>query len=136
MEDPVVLLERNLYGHPLAGLLWERQLEKALLEHGWEKVPHWKCFFVNREKDFSCQCMWTRRECQTRKEIVDKYRNMFVSTISAGAKEKLLYSEKLGANISSWSYDMEGLAKKCVERYCELAHRNNSTVIQSRNSML
>ena len=25
MEVPVVLLERNLYGHPLAGLLWERQ---------------------------------------------------------------------------------------------------------------
>ena len=28
MEDPVVPLERNLYGHPLAGLLWERQFEK------------------------------------------------------------------------------------------------------------
>ena len=26
MEEPVVLLGRNLYGHPLAGLLWERQL--------------------------------------------------------------------------------------------------------------
>ena len=38
MEDPVVLLERNLYGHPLAGLLWERQFEKILLKHGWEKV--------------------------------------------------------------------------------------------------
>ena len=25
MEHPVVLLERSLYGHPLAGLLWERQ---------------------------------------------------------------------------------------------------------------
>ena len=37
MEDPVVPLERNLYGHPLAGLLWERQFEKGLLEHGWEK---------------------------------------------------------------------------------------------------
>ena len=24
VEDPVVPLERNLYGHPLAGLLWER----------------------------------------------------------------------------------------------------------------
>ena len=24
--------------------------------------------------------------------------------------------------ISSWSYDMEGHAKKCVERYCELAN--------------
>ena len=36
VEGPVVLLERNLYGHPLAGLLWERQCEKVLLEHGWE----------------------------------------------------------------------------------------------------
>ena len=25
--------------------------------------------------------------------------------------------------ISSWSYDMEGLAKKCAERYCELANK-------------
>ena len=37
MEDPVVPLERNLYGHPLAGLLWERQFENILLKHGWEK---------------------------------------------------------------------------------------------------
>ena len=37
MEDPVVLLERNLYGHPSAGLLGEKQFEKVLLEHGWEK---------------------------------------------------------------------------------------------------
>ena len=31
----------------------------------------------------------------------------------------------LAANlhISSWSYDMEGHAKKCVERYCELANK-------------
>ena len=26
MEDPVVPLERNLYGHPLAGLLWEKAI--------------------------------------------------------------------------------------------------------------
>ena len=38
IEDPVVPLERNLYGHPLAGLSWERQFEKILLQHGWEKV--------------------------------------------------------------------------------------------------
>ena len=37
IEDPVVLLERNSYGHPLAGLLWERQFEGVLLELGWEK---------------------------------------------------------------------------------------------------
>ena len=58
MEDPVVPLEQNLYGHPLAGLLWERQLQKVQLEHGWEKAPNWECLFVNREKDYSCLCMW------------------------------------------------------------------------------
>ena len=50
MEDPVVPLEQNLYGHPLAGLLWERQIEKVLLKYGWEKVSNWECLFVNREK--------------------------------------------------------------------------------------
>ena len=37
MEDPVVPLERNLYGHPLEGQSWERQFEKILLQHGREK---------------------------------------------------------------------------------------------------
>ena len=50
MEDPVVLLERNLDGHPLAGLLWERQYEKILLKYGWEKVSDWECLFVHRDK--------------------------------------------------------------------------------------
>ena len=48
-EDPVVLLERNLYGHPLAGLLWERQFVKILLKYGWEKVSNLECLFVHRE---------------------------------------------------------------------------------------
>ena len=46
---------------------------------------------------------------------------MFESRISAGSTEKLPCSENL--SISSWSYDMEGHAKKCVERFCELANR-------------
>ena len=29
MEDPVVPIERNLYGHPLVGLLWENNLGKS-----------------------------------------------------------------------------------------------------------
>ena len=65
----------------------------------------------------------TQRECETSKVIVDNCRNMFVSRISAGANEKLLCAGKLDADISSWSYDMEGQARKCVERYCELANK-------------
>ena len=33
--------------------LWERQFEKILLKHGWEKIPNWECLFVHREKDYS-----------------------------------------------------------------------------------
>ena len=50
MEGPVVPLERNLYGHPLAGLLWEKQFEKILLKCGWEKVSNWECLYGHREK--------------------------------------------------------------------------------------
>ena len=32
IDDPVVLLESNQRGHPLAGLLWERKLEETLLQ--------------------------------------------------------------------------------------------------------
>ena len=57
------------------------------------------------------------------RNIVDYIRNLFESKISAGAIEKLPVAEKSDAHISSWSYDMEGHAKKCVERNCELANK-------------
>ena len=160
MEDPVVPLERNLYGHPLAGLLWERQFEKVLLKYGWENVPNWECLFVHREKGLFLSVnvdgiklagknqyiglMWkvlnkevhlgeptsfldhvylgsTQRQYERSKDILDNFRTMFESRISAGATEKLPCSGNL--SISSWTYDMEGHAKKCVERYCELANK-------------
>ena len=58
MEYPVVPLERNLYGHPLEGLLWERQFEKILLKYGWDKVSNLECLLVHREKSYSSLCMW------------------------------------------------------------------------------
>ena len=44
-----------------------------------------------------------------------------ISRISAEGVEKLRCSGNL--RISPWSYDMAGHAKKCVERYCELANK-------------
>ena len=160
VEDPVVSVERNMYGHPLARLLWERQFEKILLKCGWEKVSDWECLFVHRQKGLflsvyaddikltgktqNIHPMWkvlnkevdlgeptsfldhvylgcTQRQCEIRKDIVDNHRTMCESRISAGAIEKLPCSENL--SISSCSYDMEGHAKKCVERYFELANK-------------
>ena len=57
IEDPVVPLERNLYGHPLAGLLWVRQFGKILLKYGWEKVSNWECLFVHRQKRIILICV-------------------------------------------------------------------------------
>ena len=89
--------------------------------------PMWK--ILNKEVDLGEPTSFldhvylgcTQRQCEISKDIVDNYRTMFDSRISAGATEKLPCSENLC--ISSWSYDMEGHAKKCVERYCELAHK-------------
>ena len=49
IDDPVVPLERNLYGHPLAGL-WERQFEKVLSGLGLDKLPNWECLSVHRKQ--------------------------------------------------------------------------------------
>ena len=46
---------------------------------------------------------------------------MFESRISAGGTEKLPCLENL--RVSSWSYEMEGHEKKCVERHCELPNK-------------
>ena len=159
IEYPAVPLERNLYGHPLAGLLWERQFEKILLKYVCEKVSNWECLFVHRGKGLflsvyvddiklagkkqNLDPMWkvlnkevdlgeptsfldhvylvcTQRQCEISKDMVDNYRTMFESRLSAGGVEKLPCPQNL--RISSWSYDMAGHAKNCVERYCELAN--------------
>ena len=49
IEDPMVSLERNLYGHPWARLLWERKTEDVLLEIAWEEVPIWECLYVHKK---------------------------------------------------------------------------------------
>ena len=172
MEDPVVPLERNLYGHPLAGLLRERQFENILLKYGWEKVSNWECLSVHSEKGLflsvyvddiklagkkrNTDPMWkvlnkevdlgeptsfldhvylgcTQRQFEKSKDIVDNYRTMFESIISTGTSEKLSCSENL--RISSWSYDMEGHAKKCVGTILRVGEQNDSTTPQSISSM-
>ena len=57
-----------------------------------------------------------------KKRYCAQLRATFESRISAGGTEKLPCSENF--RISSWSSDMEGRAKKCVERYCELANKS------------
>ena len=160
MEDPVVPHERNLYSHPLAGLLWERQFESILLNYGWEKVSNWECLFVHRGKGFflsvyvddiklagkkqNVNPMWkvlnkevdlgeptsfldhvylgcTQRQCKISKDVVDNYRTMFESRISAGASEKL-HARKIFESLRgpmTWKVMPRNVWNDC----CELANK-------------
>ena len=77
----------------------------------------------------------TQRECEANESIMDRYREMFESRISAAGTEKPAGWEKPHAKTVAWSYDMEGHAQTCVERYCELAN-NKTAVVRRFNSLL
>ena len=89
--------------------------------------PMWKV--LNKEVDLGEPTSFldhvylgcTQRQCELSKDIVDNYRAMFESRISAGRTEKLPHSENL--RTSPRSHVTEGHAKKCVERYCEFANK-------------
>ena len=88
--------------------------------------PMWKV--LNKEVDLGEPTSFvdhvclgcTQRRCEMSKDIVDNYRTMFESRISAGGLEKSPFPQNL--RISSLSYDMTGHEEKCVERFCELAN--------------
>ena len=113
--------------------LWKRII--LICVCGWHQIgwkeknldPMWK--LLNKEVDLGEPTSFldhvylgcTQRQCEISKDIVDNYRTMFESRISAGGVDKLPFPQNL--RISSWSYDMAGHAKKCVEGYCELANK-------------
>ena len=98
----MVPLERNLSGHPFAALLFDERT--SLLDH----------------ENMGC----TQRECKPNEDKINQFLEMFESRISLTATEKIPGCEALDAK-TAWCFDMEGHAKKCVGRYCELA--NNKT---------
>ena len=58
IEDPVVLLERNLCGHPLAGFLWERHIEEV---HGTlmgKSIGIGNVCLFLEDKDYSFRYTW------------------------------------------------------------------------------
>ena len=104
MEDPVVPFERNLYGHPLAGLLWERQFENILLKDGWDKIPNWECLFVHREKGLFLFVYVDDIQLGGKKQNLDPMR-------------KVLKEVDLGEPTSFLDHVYLG----CIQRQCEIS---------------
>ena len=81
MEDPVVPLERNLYGHPLSGLLWERQFVKILSKHGWEKVSNWECFSYTVKKGLFSSVYVDDINLARKKQNIDPMWNVLIEEV-------------------------------------------------------
>ena len=47
IENPVCKLRLNLYGHPLAGLYWEKHCEAAIFDAGFEPVKGWELSLIH-----------------------------------------------------------------------------------------
>ena len=75
----------------------------------------------------------TQRPCEISKDIVDNYRTMFESRISAVRTEKLPCSENL--RISSWSLWYGGSCKEVCGTILCVGKQDNSTTLQSINSL-
>ena len=103
MEDPVVPFERNLYGHPLAGLLWERQFKKILVKHGWEKIPNWECLFVHRKKGLFLSVYVDDIKLAGKKQNLDPMWKVLNKEVDLGESTLFLDHEYLG----------------CTRRQCE-----------------
>ena len=67
-----------------------------------------------------------KRECKPNETVIDEYRDMFESRISAGPTEKITGWDKPHAKMVAWSHDMEGHAQECVEGFCELANEKTA----------
>ena len=119
MEDPVVPLERNLFGHPLAGLLWERQFEKILWKYGWDKVSNWECLFVHREKGLFFSVYVDDIKLAGKKQNIDPMWNVPNKEVDLGEPTSFLDHVNLG----------------CTQRQCEISKDifdNDRTMFESR----
>ena len=104
IEDPAVPLERNLYGHPLAGPLSERKFEKILLKYGWENVHNWECLFVPRQKGLFLSVYVDAIRLAGKKQHIDPMLQLLNKEVDLKEPTSFVDHEKLGLQSKTmWS---------------------------------
>ena len=110
IEDSCGFLKGKLYGHPFAGVLWERQFVKVSLELRWRTVPNGECLFVHRAQGFFLS------------ENVDDIKKGWKRAEYGSHVEKLMKQVDLGERTSSLDHIYLG----CTQREC----KPNESVIE------
>ena len=98
--------------------VWKKLMKDVDLDEPTSFPDH---VYLGCTQRVACNILSAPRTDTTKtKEIpITEYREMLEPRFFAGATEKLPGCAKTFAG----SYDMEGHAQKCVERYCELANK-------------
>ena len=132
------------------GMLIRTQRKRIILicvcgwhQIGWEETKHWSDVVntkqrsrVGRSNIFPWSClpgmhsktMWNKQRYSRQLQNHGWIQNFRRSNGKSPCSENL--------SVSSWSYDMEGHAKKCVERYCELANKTTQQLYKVSTACL
>ena len=132
-------------------MLWEGQFEETLLELGWEKGTELGMSFVYRKQElyvddikmagktknwlstlilmnphhFLTMYIWDAINVNANrmKLLLRNIQRCVNHVFLLEQLKKLPGCETPHAKTVAWSYEMEGHARKCVERHCELANK-------------
>jgi hypothetical protein len=140
-RDPVVIVRKALYGHPLAGECWEDRCESKVLKSGFVKIKGWKsCYFhagrkvllvvyvddlkMSGPKDEVPKCWQDLRSGPDALDMadpapVDRFLGCkhVVSTLPDGSRKM--------------TYDMSEFMQSCVDRYLELAPKAKLKTVET-----
>ena len=161
-EVPVVLLERNLYGHPsISWIVMGETIRRSLIGTWMGKHSELGMYVRSSETGYFCQNMWMTSKwlerCRPWLPCGKRWWTMWILmnphhflTWRSGMYSAWMQTEwnnywtiqedvwityvcwsnwkvttvgKPHVKTVAWSFDMEGHARKCVERYCELANK-------------
>ena len=101
------------------GLLWERQFEKILLQHGWENVSNCECLFVHREKGLFLSVYVDDIKFAGKKQNINTMWKVLNKEVDLGEQTSFLDHVYLG----------------CTQRQCEISKDivdNYRTMFESR----
>ena len=118
---PLITRETSFGQNVSKLVLWERQFEKILLKHVWEKIPNFECLFVKREKGLFLSVYVDDMKLAGKKQNLDPMWKLLNKEVDLGEPTSFLDHVYLG----------------CTQRQCEISKNNVDnyrTMFESRIS--
>ena len=148
MRDPVCVLVRNLYGHPLAGNYWQNYCEEQVAKAGFERVHDaWPSFYKHKLKqcyliiyvdDFRmagrkddrayCWAELRKHVKLTSPELWGRYLGVQSVVADTTYTDPATGTTRPARTLRC---DMTEFARSCVDRYTELTGVSKFTPVQT-----